>query len=166
MNYTPSYTPKWQDERNQLNHVWFQNYVFGVLNGHYTKRTLERAGYADIIREQWLSRIEKAQELIATMEEEMSPANLLDHMKYLRDSSEDMKKMMRPMLHEKWMGDYKISELQEQAQHALDELVAAFPAFDATVEGDRVTQAEVEAFAKKCKALSDAIHNFPTKVWI
>lgn len=166
MNYTPPYTPKWQDDRNQLNHVWFQNYAFGVLIGHFSKQTLEKAGYIDTIRNQWQARMDKAQELILTLEKEMSPANLFDHMNHLRKATEENKKWMRELLHKGWMKKHQIPELQKNAQHALDELVAAFPEFDAAVEEDRVTQEEVEAFSNKCLALSNAIHNFPSKVWI
>ena len=166
MSYTPSYTPKWQDDRNQLNHVWFQNRVHGILNGHYSKQTLEKAGYSEAIRNQWQARMDKVRELISSLEKEMSPANLFDHMNHLCNASEENKKWMRELIHKEWIKKYRIHDLQKNAQNALDELVAAFPEFDVAVEVDRVTQADVEAFASKCRALSDAIHNFPNKVWI
>ena len=166
MNYTSPYTPKWQDDRTQLNHVWFQNRIHGILNGHYTKRTLEDAEYVEAIRDQWNKRMDKAFELITTLDKEMSPANLFDHMNYLRNVSEENKKWMRELVHKEWINKNGIHDLQNNARQALDELIAAFPEFDAAVKDDRVTQVEVELFASKCAVLSKAIHNFPNKVWI
>jgi hypothetical protein len=114
----------WQDRRSKFNHDWLKNGFLANLNTFLVRLERENPIQEDLeifIREElpeWESRIDEAEWLCKTVEDEMSPRRFFD-VPPLANCSEETKQWLPELMHTLWMERYPIQKLRKDGSAAL-----------------------------------------------
>lgn len=144
-------TPEWQTERSRFNHDWLQNELINHLIALMAlpEDTLNRQSIAINIK-QWEEQISRIQNLIDSIEYDMSPARLFEQPP-LSNLAECHKKWMIPLLHKYWCEKNNIHGIKEEMTAGVKKVKAAFSVFKEKFDSGNFSAEEVRSFAAVCQ---------------
>ncbi len=167
---------RWQDERNQLNHNWLQNGVLVALNhalsvvsGNVRCSSARRTLTEDVAR--WTERSGDMPGFLDRCENEMSPRALFRIVPLCR-CSDETKRWLEPLIHERWLEREQIHEkifraksYYASAEHHYGILLALLRGLSNSPDDDISSCLKaLHDFTGECQNLSNAISALPHEI--
>ena len=168
-------TSDWQSRRSVFNHDWLKNTYLNRVAGAASRCSGTSPSWEQIARfcqsdlPAWEAHADEAGWLIESVEEQMSPRQLLS-VEPLSAVPENSREWLGEVAHGMWVGRTGVHMKRDVAADALVRMQEAY-GLAATSWGDLLDKRDVnglrrliEALAKAVEELSVVIHRFPRRI--